>query len=180
MRNLGVEPETGKNVYVKMGPFGPMVQIGEAGNQDKPKFASLLKHQSIETITLTEALNLFTLPRSLGKFEEQEIVAGIGKYGPYIRHKNKFYSLKKGNDNPLTIELEEAIALIQEKRDQEKRRIIKTFAGNPDLQILNGRWGPYISYGKDNYRIPKKEKAETLTLEQCMEIIKNSDEKKKH
>ncbi|KPK84152.1 MAG: DNA topoisomerase I [Bacteroides sp. SM23_62_1] len=178
IRNLGVEPVTGKNVYVKMGPFGPMLQIGESGDQDKPKFASLLKHQSMETITLEEALNLFTLPRSLGQFEEQDILAGIGKYGPYIRHKNKFYSLKKDNDNPLTIKLEDAIALIQEKREQEKKRIIKKFVENPDLQILNGRWGPYISYHKNNYRIPKKYNPETLSLEQCMEIIKYSQEKK--
>jgi DNA topoisomerase-1 len=178
IRNLGVEPGTGKNVYVKMGPFGPMVQIGEAGDQDKPRFASLLKHQSMETITLTEALNLFTLPRPLGKYEEYEIIAGIGKYGPYIRHKNKFYSLKKGNDNPLTIELEDAIALIREKREQEKKRIIKTFTEDPDLHILNGRWGPYISYRKENYRIPKKENPETLSRERCMEIIRKTQEKK--
>jgi len=178
IRNLGVEPGTGKNVYVKMGPFGPMVQIGEASDHDKPRFASLLKHQSMETITLMEALNLFTLPRSLGQYEEHEIIAGIGKYGPYIRHQNKFYSLKKGNDNPLTIELVDAIALIQEKREQEKKRIIKTFVEDPDLQILNGRWGPYISYQKDNYRIPKKDNPETLTREQCMEIIKNTLKKK--
>ena len=178
IRNLGVEPGSGKNVYVKMGPFGPMVQIGEASDKDKPKFASLLKHQSMETITLTEALNLFTLPRSLGKYEEYEIITGIGKYGPYIRHKNKFYSLKKGNDNPLTIELEDAIGLIREKREQEKKRIIKTFSEDPELQILNGRWGPYISYRKENYRIPKKENPETLSRERCMEIIRNTQEKK--
>ncbi len=178
IRNLGVEPETGKNVYVKMGPFGPMVQIGEASDQDKPRFASLLKHQSMETITLNEALSLFTLPRSLGQYEEHEIITGIGKYGPYIRHNDKFYSLKKGNDNPLTIELEDAITLIREKREQEKKRIIKTFSEDPELQILNGRWGPYISYRKDNYRIPKKDNPEALTREQCMEIIRNSIEKK--
>ncbi len=180
IRKLGVEPDTGKNVYVKMGPFGPMVQIGEASDQEKPKFASLLKHQSIETITLEEALSLFNLPRSLGRFEEHEIIAGIGKYGPYIRHHDKFYSLKKGNDNPLIIKLEDAIAIIKEKREQDKKKIIKTFAEDPDLQILNGRWGPYINYHKDNFRIPKKENPEMLTREECMEIIRKSLEKKKN
>jgi DNA topoisomerase-1 len=180
IRKLGVDPDTRKNVYVKMGPFGPMVQIGEPSDQEKPKFASLLKHQSIETITFEEALSLFNLPRSLGRFEEHEIIAGIGKYGPYIRHHDKFYSLKKGNDNPLAITLEDAIAIIKEKREQDKKKIIKTFDEDPDLQILNGRWGPYINYRKDNFRIPKKENPEMLTREECMEIIRKSLEKKKN
>jgi len=178
IRNLGIEPGTGKSVYVKMGPYGPMVQIGEASDHEKPRFASLLKHQSMETITLDEALNLFTLPRLLGRFEGHEIIAGIGKYGPYIRHHNKFYSLKKGNDNPLTIELDDAITLIKDKREQDQKKIIKTFPEDPDLQILNGRWGPYISYQKDNFRIPKKENPEVLTREKCMEIIRKSLEKR--
>jgi len=179
MRNLGNDPRTGKPVFVKMGPFGPMVQIGEASDTEKPKFASLLKNQSMETITLEDALILFNLPRSVGKFEEQEIFAGIGKFGPYIRHQNKFYSLKKGNDNPITITLDDAIALINEKRDREQKKVIKLFPEDNDLQILNGRWGPYIHYQKENFRIPKNVKPEELTKEQCIEIIEKSKEKKK-
>jgi DNA topoisomerase I len=179
MRNLGNDPVTGKPVYVKLGPFGPMVQIGEASDSEKPRFTSLLKNQSMETITLEDALILFNLPRSVGKFEGQEIVAGIGKFGPYIRHQNKFYSLKKDNDNPVTITLDDAIALINEKREKEKKKIIKLFPEDNDLQILNGRWGPYIHYQKENFRIPKNVKPEELTKEQCIEIVTKSKEKKK-
>lgn len=179
MRNLGSDPVTGKPVYVKLGPYGPMVQIGEASDTEKPKFASLLKNQSMETITLEDALGLFNLPRSVGKFEGQEIIAGIGKFGPYIRHQNKFYSLKKENDNPATIALDDAITLINEKRENEKKKVIKLFPEQTDLQILNGRWGPYIQYQKANFRIPKNVKPEELTKEQCMEIVEKSKEKKK-
>jgi DNA topoisomerase-1 len=157
-----------------------MVQIGEASDSEKPRFASLLKNQSMETITLDEALGLFNLPRLLGKFEEQEIVAGVGKFGPYIRHQNKFYSLKKGNDNPLTLTLEDAITLITEKRERDKKKIIKQFPEDKELQILNGRWGPYIQYKKENFRIPKNVKPEDLTRDQCLEIVNKSKEKKKN
>ena len=180
IRNLGNDPATGKPVYVKLGPYGPMVQIGEASDSEKPRFASLLKNQSMETITLDEALGLFNLPRLLGKFEEQEIVAGVGKFGPYIRHQNKFYSLKKGNDNPLTLTLEDAITLITEKRERDKKKIIKQFPEDKELQILNGRWGPYIQYKKENFRIPKNIKPEDLTRDQCLEIVNKSKEKKKN
>ena len=179
IRNLGNDPSTGKPVYVKLGPFGPMVQVGEASDSEKPKFTSLLKNQSMETITLEAALSLFNLPRSVGKFEGQEIIAGIGRFGPYIRHLNKFYSLKKDNDNPVTITLDEAIALIIEKREREKKKVIKSFTENDDPQILNGRWGPYIHYQKKNFRIPNNVKPEELTKEQCFEIIEKSKEKKK-
>ena len=179
MRNLGSDPVSGKPVYVKLGPFGPMVQIGEASESEKPKFASLLKNQSMETITLEDALGLFSLPRPVGQFEGQEIIAGIGKFGPYIRHQNKFYSLRKGNDNPLTFGLDDAIVLITEKRDQDKKKVIKEFTGDKELQILNGRWGPYIQYKKENFRIPKNVKPEDLTREQCIEIVEKAKEKKR-
>jgi DNA topoisomerase-1 len=156
-----------------------MVQIGEASEKDKPKFASLLKNQSMETITLEDALGLFNLPRSVGKYEGQEIIAGIGKFGPYIRHQNKFYSLRKGNDNPVIITLEDAISLINEKREKDLKKVIKQFPEDKDLQILNGRWGPYIQYRKENFRIPKNVTPEDLTKEQCLEIIDKSKEKKK-
>lgn len=179
IRNLGNNPATGKPVYVKMGPYGPMVQIGEASDTEKPKFTSLLKNQSMETITLEDALGLFNLPRSVGKYEGEEIIAGIGKFGPYIRHQNKFYSLKKGNDNPVIITLDDAIQLINEKREKEQKKVIKLFPEDNDLQILNGRWGPYIQYRKENFRIPKIVKPEELTKEQCLVIIEKSKEKKK-
>jgi DNA topoisomerase-1 len=179
VRNLGNDPASGRPVYVKLGPFGPMIQIGESSGAEKPKFASLLKSQSMETIGLEEALGLFNLPRKIGMFEGHEIVAGVGKFGPYIRHQNKFYSLKKGNDNPLTIGLEDAIALISEKRDQAQKKVIREFPEEKELIILNGRWGPYIQYKKENYRIPKNTKPEELTKEQCLEIIENAKEKKR-
>jgi DNA topoisomerase-1 len=179
IRNLGNDPVSGKPVYVKLGPFGPMVQIGEASDTEKPRFTSLLKNQSMETITLEDALGLFNLPRTIGQFEGQEIIAGVGKFGPYIRHQNKFYSLKKGTDNPLTLGLDDAITLITEKRDQAKKKIIKEFPEDKELQILNGRWGPYIQYKKENFRIPKNIKPENLTKEQCSEIIEKSKEKKR-
>jgi DNA topoisomerase-1 len=179
IRNLGNDPVTGKPVYVKLGRFGPMVQIGEASESQKPRFASLMKNQSMGTITLDEALGLFNLPRSLGKFEDQEIITGVGKFGPYIRHQNKFYSLKKENNNPLTLTLDDAKTLISEKREQEKKKIIKQFPDDKELQILNGRWGPYINYQKENFRIPKNIAPEELTKEQCIEIIEKAREKKK-
>jgi len=179
VRNLGNDPASGHPVYVKLGPYGPMVQIGEKSGTEKPKFASLLKSQSMETITLDEALGLFNLPRKIGQFEGHEIIAGVGKFGPYIRHQNKFYSLKKGNDNPLTIGLEDAIALISEKRDQALKKVIKEFPEDKEMQILNGRWGPYIQYKKENFRIPKNTRPEELTKEQCIEIIEKAKEKKR-
>ncbi len=179
VRNLGNDPLSGHPVYVKLGPYGPMVQIGESSGTEKPRFTSLLKSQSMETITLEEALGLFSLPRKIGQFEGHEIIAGVGKFGPYIRHQNKFYSLKKGNDNPLTIGLEDAIGLISEKRDQAQKKVIREFPEDRELQILNGRWGPYIQYKKVNFRIPKNIKPEELTKEQCLELIEKAKEKKK-
>ncbi len=176
-RVLGEDPESGKPVIVKIGRFGPMVQIGEAEDEEKPRFASLLKGQSMETITLQEALDLFKLPRNLGQFEDADVTVAIGRYGPYIRHQNKFVSLQK-EDDPYTIGLERAIELIRAKRQEEKNRIINEFDEQPGLQVLNGRYGPYISYNKKNYKIPKNRKPEELTLEDCMEIIEKTPDKK--
>jgi DNA topoisomerase-1 len=178
-RILGMDPESGRQVSVKIGRFGPMVQIGEAGEPEKPKFASLLKTQSIKSITLEEALSLFKLPRSIGKYEDQEVTVGIGKFGPYVRHADKFVSLGK-DDDPLSITLEKAVELIHKKREQDKNKVIRKFEENPGLQILNGRWGPYISLDRENFRIPKSRKAEELEYGDCMEIIEKARKSKKN
>jgi DNA topoisomerase-1 len=175
---LGEDPESGKPVSVKIGRFGPIAQIGEAGDEEKPRFASLQKGQSLDSITLEEALELFRLPRNIGLFEEDELVIGVGKYGPYVRHKSKFYSLDK-SDDPYTISQERAVEIIQEKRIQAENRNIKQFDEEPDLLILNGRYGPYIAFKKKNYRIPKSKKPEELTLEECREIIEKADARSK-
>jgi len=175
---LGEDPKSGKPISVKIGRFGPIAQIGEASDEEKPRFASLLKGQSLETITLEEALDLFRLPRTLASFEDEELVIGVGKYGPYVRHKSKFYSLSK-TDDPFTIESERAIEIIIEKRAQEENRNIKQFDEEPGLLILNGRYGPYISFNKKNYRIPKSRKPEELTLEECREIIEKAGSRTK-
>ncbi|MBN2520556.1 MAG: type I DNA topoisomerase [Bacteroidales bacterium] len=174
---LGKDPETGKTVSVKIGRYGPVAQIGESTDEDKPKFAPLQKGQLIENITLEEALKLFNLPRSLGKYEGKEVIVGVGKFGPYIRHDNKFYSLKKNIDDPFTISLERGIELIEEKREKEKNKIIKKFENEPELFVLNGHWGPYISYKKNNYKISKNYQPSKLTIENCMEIINNYQKK---
>jgi DNA topoisomerase-1 len=175
---LGNDPETGKPVSVKIGRFGPIAQIGEASDEEKPRFASLLKGQSLETITLEEALELFRLPRDIGQFEGEEVVIGVGKYGPYVRHKGKFFSLGK-EDDPYIIKLERAMEIISEKRVMEENRNIKQFKEEPELLILNGRYGPYISFKKKNYRIPKSRKPEELSLEECREIIEKADTRAK-
>ena len=180
-REIGIDPGSGKPVIARMGRYGPIVQIGIADNEssEKPRYASLLKGQHLETITLEDALALFQLPRSLGEFEGKEMVVGIGRFGPYIRHNNKFYSLKKGVDDPYTIDANRAVELIQEKIEQEKNRIIKVFPDEPELQILNGRWGPYISYKHKNFRIPKKVTPSELTKDECMKIINAAPDTKK-
>ncbi len=178
---LGTDPITGKQVSVRIGRYGPIAQIGTANDDGKPVFASLKKNQSIETITLEEALDLFKLPRSLGNFEDKEMVVAVGRFGPYIKHEGKFTSIPSGKD-PLTLTSEEAIDLIQKKREADKNRILKKFDEDADLQILNGRFGPYIIYKKQNYKIPKAQEPAALSFEQCMEIIQkenNSDKKKK-
>jgi len=174
-RLLGTHPETGEPVSVKMGRYGPVVQIGDSANEDKPRFASLLKNQLIETITLEEALNLFRLPRSLGDHEGEEMIVAIGKFGPYIRHKNKFYSLKKGADDPYSITKERALEIMLEKAESDKQKVLKDFG---EILILNGKYGPYITKDKKNYRIPKGSKAENLTKEDCLRIIESNGKTK--
>ena len=175
MRELGTDPASGKPVFVKIGRFGPVAQIGSADDSEKPRFASLKKGQLIASITLPEALELFSLPRKVGLFEDQEVVIGVGRFGPYIRHNSKFVSLPK-SDDPYTVDLERSIALILEKREKDKlaKEPICTYSEEPDLQVLNGRYGPYIAFGGTNYRIPKGVVPETLTLEACREIIAKS------
>ena len=175
-RILGNDPATGKVVSVKIGRFGPMVQLGAADAEEKPKFAQLGNGQSIETITLEEALDLFRLPRDLGDFEGKVITVSTGRFGPYVRYDGKFYSLPKDAD-PLDFTLDEAVALINAKRQEEANRLIKTFAEEPELEVLNGRYGPYISYKKKNYKLPKDCVPAELDLETCMGIIKEQDEK---
>lgn len=177
-RHLGVDPKSGRNVYVKLGRYGPMAQIGDRDEEEKPKFAGLRKNQSIETITLEEALELFKFPRELGDFEESPITVSIGRFCPYVRHNNKFVSLKK-DDDPATITKERAIELIKEKREKDKNKFIKTFE-DEDIQILNGRWGPYISHKKKNYKIPKDTDPKNLTVEDCKKIINEAGTKKKN
>ena len=176
IRILGNHPETGEPVTVRMGRFGPVAQIGNSDSENKPRFASLTRDQLIETITLGEALNLFRLPRSLGQFENEEIVVGTGRFGPYVRFKNKFYSLKKGVDDPYVITFERAVEIIREKAESEKKKIIKEF---DDILVLNGRYGPYITRDKKNYRLPKGTDAEKLTREDCIKIIEKSSSKNK-
>ncbi|HCC86612.1 MAG TPA: type I DNA topoisomerase [Porphyromonadaceae bacterium] len=176
-RVLGTDPKTGRQVSVKIGRYGAMAQIGTQDEEEKPLFASLQKSQSIETITLEETLKLFELPRSLGAFREKEVVIGVGRFGPYIRHDNKFVSLPKGID-PLEITLEEAIGLIEAKEKKDREKIIRTYEEEPGLQVLNGRYGPYITFNKSNYKIPKKLKPEELTLEDCRAIIAEDDKGK--
>lgn len=178
-RELGTDPASGKPVFVKIGRFGPVVQIGSADDKEKPRFSQLPADKSIETITLEEALELFKLPRTLGKFEGLTVTVGAGRFGPYVLHNKKYVSLPKEED-PMTISLETAIELIIKKREQEKERHIKTFAEDANLEVLNGRYGPYIAYDGKNYRMPKDkhEHAAELTFEECMDIVNNAPEPK--
>jgi DNA topoisomerase-1 len=171
-RDLGEDPATGKPITAKVGPYGAMVQIGSKDDEEKPRFASLQKGQHLETITLEEALELFKLPRDIGQYEDKKVVVSIGRFGPYIRHDSKFVSLPK-EENPYKIELDRSIELIEEKREKDRLKTIKIFEEDPEVQILNGRWGPYISYNKKNYKISKEIEAITLTLKQCFDIIKS-------
>lgn len=175
-RILGNDPKTGKQVSVKIGRFGPMVQIGTTEDEEKPTFASLQKDQSITTITLEEALKLFDLPREIGMFEDKKVTIGVGRFGPYIKHNSMFVSLPKDKD-PYTITLEESIPLILDKRKKEQEKLIKTFEQDENIQILNGRFGPYISFNKTNYKIPKTTDPKTLSYEDCMKIIEETDKK---
>lgn len=168
-RKLGIDPVSGKNVYVRIGRFGPLVQIGEASEEEKPRFASLRRDQRLESITLEEALELFKLPRTIGMFEDKEMIAAIGRFGPYIRHASSFYSIPK-TDDPMTIEENRAVEIILAKRKADAEKLIKRFDENPDVQLLNGRWGPYLAIGKNNYKLPKDKTPADLTLEECYQI----------
>lgn len=173
-RLIGQHPVSGKNMYARLGRFGPLVQIGENEDEDK-QYASMKKGQFIENVTLDDALELFKLPREVGFFEEKKMTAAVGRFGPYIRHDNAFYSLQKEQD-PLSITEAEAIQLIQAKRESDANKHIKSFSENPEIQILNGRWGPYIKLGKNNFKIPKGKDAEQLTYTETIEIIEAQPE----
>ena len=185
-RQLGIDPKSGKPVFVKIGRFGPVAQIGESNaekDNEKPQFATLLKGQSIETITLEEALKLFELPRTVGEYEGKVVVAAIGRFGPFIRHDGKFVSIPK-DKSPISITLEEAIELIQQKREKDENRFIKKFEEEPELEILNGRYGPYITYKGSNYKIPKNYRIPKtgytpaeMTLADCMKLVSEADQK---
>ena len=185
-RLLGEDPSSGKNVYVRIGPFGPMAQLGEKQEDKespKPKFASLLKDQSIQTISLDEALDLFKLPRLVGDFDGQEVIASVGRFGPYLRYNGKFTSIKKDDgDDPLTIKIDRAIELIKIKIKADRERLISNFEGDPLIQILNGRYGPFVQVTptkgkKINLRIPKDQDPKELTREQCLDLMKNQSKK---
>ena len=175
-RILGTDPKTGKTVSVKIGRFGPFVQLGLAEEEEKPQFASLSKGQSIETITMEEAMQLFELPRTVGEFREKTVTAAIGRFGPYLKYESAFVSIPKGYD-PYHITIEEAEKLILEKEERDANKYIKSFPEDEKLQILNGRFGPYISHDKKNYKIPKGVVPAELSYEQVMQIIKESPEK---
>ncbi len=186
-RLVGEDPVSGKNVYVRIGPFGPMVQLGEKQEEEdapKPKFASLMKGQSIQTISLEEALDLFKLPRNIGEFEGKEVVASVGRFGPYLRYDGKFTSIKKDDgDDPLTIEIDRAIELIKIKIQADKDRLISNFDGNPLVQVLNGRYGLFIQVTppkgkKINVKIPKDLEPKELTREKCLELMENQPKSK--
>ena len=169
-RILGTDPVSGKPVSVKIGRFGPIIQIGSAEDEEKPRLAQLAKGFTIETITLEEALDAFKLPRTLGDFEEKTVTVGVGRFGPYVRHNNAFVSIPKDID-PMVISLEEAVDLIKAKREAAENKVIKTFEEEPGLQILNGRYGPYIAYEKKNYKIPENVEPKDLNLEACFKVI---------
>ncbi len=176
-RLIGEHPENGKPVYAKLGRYGAYVQIGDMDDDEKPRFASLRHGQFIENIALDDALELFKLPREVGFYEDEPISAAVGRYGPYLRHKNKFYSLDE--DDPLQVTEEKAVEIIEAKRKEDAQRIIKDFETDPSVQILNGKWGPYIKVGKKNVKIPKDKKPEELTLEECLELSEKAPAKKK-
>jgi DNA topoisomerase-1 len=179
-RVLGVDPESGKTVSAKIGRFGPVVQVGTAVDSEKPRFAQLKRGQSLETITLQEALDLFRLPRILGEYEGEEVIVGTGRYGNYVMFQKKYLSLPADTD-PLAITFEEAVEVIEERRKAETDRHIKTFDEEPELEVVRGRFGPYLIYKGQNYRISKamQERASELNLAECMEVIKEQDEKAK-
>lgn len=182
-RLLGDCPKSGRPLIVRIGRYGPMAQIGETNangettDGEKPRFARLRKDQRLETITFEEAIRLFDLPRNIGQYEDADVKVAIGRFGPYAQHKSKFYSLKKGVDDPYTIQLDRAIQLIEEKREADRNKTIKLFEENEEVKVLNGRWGPYVSFQKKNYKIPKDTDPASLSLEDCMKLIEEGDKK---
>ena len=183
-RDLGIDEKTGKMVSVRIGRYGPFVQIGESESkekvegQEKPVYASLRAGQMMETITMDEAMELFKLPKKVGFFEDKDMTVAIGKFGPYIRHNSAFYSLPKGID-PLDVLEAEAIEIIQAKRQKDAERLIKVFDENPEVKILNGRWGPYIEFEKLNLKIPKDKDPLTLTFEECKALAEIAEKEPK-
>ena len=179
-RLLGNDPKTGRPVFVKIGRFGPVVQIGSADDREKPMFAQLPKEQSMETITIDEAMELFKLPREIGEYEGKPVTIGAGRFGPYVLHDRQYTSIPKGTD-PMGITLDDAILLIQEKRQQDSKKHMKFFLEDPKLEILNGRYGPYLTYDGKNYRLPKSlhEKVTELTYDECMKIIQSTPTNRK-
>ncbi len=177
-RLLGKDPKSGENVYVKLGRYGPLIQIGETDAEEKPKFAGLLKGQSMDTMTLEEALKLFSFPKTIGEYEGTELVVSVGRYGPYIRHKDLFYSLKK-TDDPLSIKAPRAIEIIEEKRSKPNKKILKEFDKDKDMKVMNGRYGPYIAYKGKNYKIPKGHEPEKLSHEECLTLIEEAAKRKR-
>jgi DNA topoisomerase-1 len=176
-RELGLHPEKNKPIFVKVGRYGPYVQLGDSNNGDELVYASLRKEQNIETITLEEALELFKLPRNLGVFEDEDVIVAIGKFGPYIKHNKKFYSLKKPADNPYTVEFDRAIQIIEENR-AAGMLFPREFNEIPGLKVLKGRFGPYISYEEKNYKIAKKYDPASITADECKEIMEEQKSKK--
>ena len=180
VRIIGIDPASGKEISVKIGRFGPLAQLGETTEDgEKPQFASLRSGQHLETITLEDALELFKLPRNLGEYEGKTVTVAIGRFGPYIRHDSKFISLEKNIDDPYSIDLERCIVLIESKRDKDLNALIKVFDENPEVKLLNGRWGPYISFKKNNYKIPKSTDAAKLSFDDCMKLIEKAPAPKK-
>lgn len=180
VRALGVDPTSGKELSVRIGRFGPVAQLGEVvEGGEKPQFASLRSGQHLETITVEEALELFKLPRTLGDYEEKAVTVAIGRFGPYVRHNSAFVSLEKDVDDPYTIELERAVELIEAKREKDRNAVIQVFEEDPEVRLLNGRWGPYISFKKNNYKIPKGTDATKLSYEDCKELIEKQPAPKK-
>jgi len=177
-RLLGTDPKSGKNMYVKLGRFGPVVQIGETESDEKPRFAGLSKGQSIETLTLGQALELFNFPRSIGSYENNEMIVAVGRFGPYIKHNNLYFSLTK-HDDPASVSQERAVEIIELKRKQDKEKIIRKFPENDNVLVLNGRFGPYISISKSNYKIPKGTDPVGLKLEDCLRLAEAQEKKGK-
>jgi DNA topoisomerase-1 len=177
-RLLGVDPESGKPVFARIGRFGPMVQIGNAEDEEKPKFTTIRAPQSISSITFEEAMELFKLPRTLGEYQGKNLSAAIGRFGPYIRWGSVFVSLKEANgDDPYTVTFERAKNLLEEKIDADKKALLKTFDEDPEMRILVGRYGPYLKHGKSNYKLPKDEEPTSFTYQQCLEIMAQQPQK---